>query len=284
MKSCKEIKTMTDTTKQTKNMRPDYVRLLNVRMRYGALFTARTFNESGQQPGQPDANQEKKPAKYDCMVLIPKVDATGITDRQCVYMGERINALDGLNRIKKHLIRQAKGDNAVDGPEEQRYILDPARYAVKDGDLSNKLERRGHWCLQGKNLNQPYLCDKNPSKVIKEEDKLLYGGCWVNALFSFYFLKEGKTKAGNFYPDGLFARIEGVQFVRHDEAFGPPTADETDFDDERTEEERQSETSSGFEHVHESAPVSPGEKTGTQTYPGDLPTGNQGGSTMDSVV
>lgn len=121
-------------------------------------------------------------------------------------------------------------------PKADKPPVKPDRLALKKGDLilkgdgSPKEEYAGMIILSANSDDRPLLLYRNKKPIPEVEiNRVLYGGCRVEALVRFYAITDPK-KGGN----GLFAGLEGVRFWGDDESFGRAgvTADEFDDDDD----------------------------------------------------
>ena len=65
---------------------------------------------------------------------------------------------------------------------------------------------------------------------MKEEDGIIYAGCYVNAIFTLWYQEAGK-KGDNIVPHAVWATLNSVQFVEKGDAFGASEVDpETEFE------------------------------------------------------
>lgn len=94
---------------------------------------------------------------------------------------------------------------------------------AESGEIYDGYE--GMMVVVSANQSRPTVIGRNREQLV-EKDGVIYSGCYVNAIVRFYAVTD-QAKGGN----GVFASLEGVQFVRKGEAFGnaPISADE--FDD-----------------------------------------------------
>lgn len=94
---------------------------------------------------------------------------------------------------------------------------------AESGEIYDGYE--GMFVVVSANQSRPTVIGRNREQLV-EKDGVIYSGCYLNAIVRFYAVTD-QAKGGN----GIFASLEGVQFVRKGEAFGnaPISADE--FDD-----------------------------------------------------
>ena len=111
------------------------------------------------------------------------------------------------------------------------------RWCIRDGDSEQFAEYDGyanHWALKASNNNKPKLLSRTLNEVT-EEDNLIYGGCYVNAIINFWIQDNQFGKRVN-------ANLLGVQFFKHGEAFVANNVDVTnEFDTYEEEETEQTE-------------------------------------------
>lgn len=90
------------------------------------------------------------------------------------------------------------------------------KLCFRDGDLSDSFED-GTWYISASNRNRPQVIDRSRSPIV-EEDDIVYGGCYVNALVRFWFQDNQFGKRVN-------ASLEAVQFYKDGERFGAAPVD-----------------------------------------------------------
>jgi len=84
----------------------------------------------------------------------------------------------------------------------------------------------GMWCVAAKNKRRPLCLSKTKEILTPEEiEKILYAGCYVTAIVSFWV-------QDNQYGEAIRCSLEGVKFLRDGEAFGAGGASVDDFDDD----------------------------------------------------
>lgn len=80
--------------------------------------------------------------------------------------------------------------------------------------------------VKGNNNKKIALRDRDGVTALDEEDGKTYSGAYYNVIGRFYGV-SGKDKGGN----GLFFNIDGIQFVKHGDAFGGGGFREGSFED-----------------------------------------------------
>lgn len=134
--------------------------------------------------------------------------------------------LKALNRAREEVEQEVWGRTGVKFKD--------GRICFKEGDefVSNKTGEpyngyEGMWAVSAANASRPTLVDRRRQRVEYEDiDETFYAGCYVNAIIRMYAVKD-PDKGGN----GLFASLEGLQFVQDGEAFAGGGIDEDAFDD-----------------------------------------------------
>lgn len=107
-------------------------------------------------------------------------------------------------------------------PKAEKPPVKPDRLALKKGDNilkgdgTPKEEYQGMIVLSANSDDRPLLVYRNRKPIPEVEiNRILYGGCRVEAVVRFYAITDPK-KGGN----GLFAGLEAVRFWGDDESFG----------------------------------------------------------------
>lgn len=107
----------------------------------------------------------------------------------------------------------------------------------QDGDLKYKQrledgypeekskELIGNWVLTASNQNKPQVLNST-LEPLSEEDGVIYAGCLVNAIVSFYVSKKTPKNP----IQRVCANLHKVQFAGHGEAFGGEVVIENDFE------------------------------------------------------
>lgn len=186
--------------------------LKNVRLSFADLF----------KPGKPQKNDdgETVPGKYKCNLLLEK--GTEDTNRQIKQMkavAEQVKAEKWGKKIPK---------------------LKPEKVFLRDGDTEDWDGYEGCFYVSANNQNQPVLVDRKKDAKGKWIEltiqnggpKLLYSGCYVNAIIRIW-------AQDNQHGKRLNASIESVQFVKHGEAFsgGKPVDPNEKFEDMEDDDE-----------------------------------------------
>lgn len=142
---------------------------------------------------------EGKEGKYEATLLIPK------DNEQVVKMLKgKIKGKMDENKVKK---------------------ISSERICLKDGDdiydeKGDKYEAyKGHYSLKASNNSQPKVVDRRMNDV-SEDDNVIYGGCYVNAIISLWY-------QNNAYGKRINANLLAVQFVEDGEPFGSGPIDVT---------------------------------------------------------
>lgn len=96
---------------------------------------------------------------------------------------------------------------------------------LRNGDDTGKPEDAGCWYISASDSIRPQVINKNRSPLT-EEDDVVYGGCFVNALIR-------PWTQDNKFGKRINANLVAVQFVRDGERFGQARPDVNEhFDDE----------------------------------------------------
>jgi hypothetical protein len=85
--------------------------------------------------------------------------------------------------------------------------------------------------VKASNVRRPQVLNRDKS-ALTEEDNVIYGGCYVDAVVSFYAVTK-KEQGGN----GLFATLEVVRYRKEGEAFGAAPVDADDYLDDLDDDE-----------------------------------------------
>ena len=136
--------------------------------------------------------------KYEATILFPKSDT---------------KTYDAIMAS----IEECKKDNKVKVGADKLYI--------KDGDEMDYDGCEGHWAVKASNNKRPTVINRDKTPLV-EEDEVIYGGCYVNAIIE-------PWAQNNQYGKRVNANLLGIQFVKDGEPFGDggKTADADDFDD-----------------------------------------------------
>lgn len=174
--------------------RPDVVALKNVRLGFPKLWKAEKATESS----------------------APKYSAHAIIDPDTAHGKANIEA---IKAAQKHVAVAQWGDkwqNVVKNLEKnRRSFREGDTMTNNEGDIYAGYEGNKYLVAnRSEKQGRPSVLDrrKNPTT---EEDGLVYGGCYVDMVVSFFTVTH-KDQGGN----GLFASLEVVRFREHGEAFG----------------------------------------------------------------
>jgi len=189
--------------------------LNNCRLSFADLF----------KPGKPQKNDkgEMVPGKYKCNLLMEK----------------------GTEDTKKNLAKLKLANTQVKtdkwGEEKKWPKLKPEKVYLRDGDQEDWDGYEGCFYVSANNPNQPVLIDRKKDAkgkwieltIENGGSKLLYSGCYVNAIIRVWAQDNEFGKRVN-------ASIESVQFLRHGEAFsgGAPVDPNGKFEDIEDDEDQ----------------------------------------------
>jgi hypothetical protein len=155
--------------------------LKNVRLSFPSLFSYATYKGTSLD-------------KYSATFMLSKKD---------------VETKSKLDAMIKELITEHKVKSKINSD----------KLFLKDGDESNREEYAGHWTIKASTKKRPTIINRDKSPIT-EEDNIIYGGCYVNAIISIWFC----DKSGN----GIYANLHGIQFVKDGESFGSDTVNVTD--------------------------------------------------------
>lgn len=163
------------------------VKLENVRLSFPSLFRKAQFNGVE--------------TKYEATLLLNKKEHSSTI--------EQIQAA-----IKAKIANDLKGAK-----------LAADKICLRDGDEVEYEGYEGHMSLKAANKKRPLVLNKDKSPLT-EDDNVIYGGCYVNAIVELW-------AQNNEYGKRINANLLGVQFVRDGESFGAGGVSATtdDFDD-----------------------------------------------------
>ena len=167
------------------------IKLENVRLSFPSLFRKANFN--GEE------------TKYEATLLINK-------DSQA----------DLIKQLEKAIQEKLKTD--LKGAK-----LGADKICLRDGDGVDYDGYEGHMSLKAANSKRPLVIDKDKSPLT-EDDNVIYGGCYVNAIIELWAQNNNWGKRIN-------ANLLGVQFVRDGESFGSAGESASVDDFEELEEE-----------------------------------------------
>lgn len=170
------------------------VRLERVRLSYPALFRPKSY----------DNDDDKGNAKYSASFIIDPTTAHG----------------------KKAI---ADCEDAIDEAKFEKWgnkqpRLNDDKIALRDdkGDNTDNPEYEGMMYVSASNSKRPKVFDRL-REPLTDEDGVIYGGCYVNAIVRFW-------AQDNKYGKRVNASLEGVQFVKDGEAFGAAPLSDDAFD------------------------------------------------------
>lgn len=166
---------------------PTNVKLVNVRLSFPSVFKKAVFND--------------EETKYEATFLLPKSDT-------------KTKKL--IDKVIAELLQQSKVKVSSD------------KLAIRCGDeIFEEKEYDGyedHWVIKASSSRRPTVINRDKSPIT-EEDEIIYGGCYVNAVINFWVQNNKFGKRVN-------ANMLGIQFVKDGEAFGSGDFDATDEFDE----------------------------------------------------
>lgn len=156
----------------------------NVRISYPALFNHGSFGGQSTE----------------------KYEATFILDKKA-HKAEIAEIITQINRLMK---------------EELKTKLPADKVALKDGDESGKFELEGKYVIKASTKRRPLVLDRDKSPLVEEDNKI-YGGCYVNVIFTLWV-------QNNTYGKRVNAQLDGVQFARDGEPLGDSGLSASAFD------------------------------------------------------
>ena len=160
-------------------------KLQNVRLSFPSLFATEQYG--GEDTG-----------KYAATFILDKNDHKEVVAAMQSHIGELQKTLKGGSKI------------AAD------------KVALKDGDLSGRDELTGKMVVKATTKKRPLVLNRDKSPIV-EQDNIIYAGCYVNAIITFWL-------QDNQYGKRVNASLSGVQFSKDGQSFGDVvTVDE--FDD-----------------------------------------------------
>lgn len=188
--------------------RQDIVVLQNVRLSFPKLWKA-------------EAAVPGSPQKYSASFLIDPDTPEGKANIKKVeaalkYVGQKTWA-DKAERVMKAL------------ESGRKCFLDGESATDAEGDVYSGYE--GMMYVKAGNKKRPQVLNRDKTPL-SEEDGVIYGGCYVDAVVSFYATTK-KEQGGN----GMFATLEVVRFRKDGEAFGAAPIDADDYLDDIDDEE-----------------------------------------------
>lgn len=188
--------------------RPDVVVLNMVRLSFPKLW-------------KPEASTPDSPLKFSASLLIDPDTDTGKAN---------IKKIEAAIKHVKVKNWQEKADKIYNNIEAKRR-------AYRDGDDATNAEGdqyagyEGMMYVSASNRKRPQILNRDKTPLV-EEDGVVYGGCYVDAVVSFYATTK-KEQGGN----GLFATLELVRFRKDGEPFGSAPIDADDYLDDLDDDE-----------------------------------------------
>lgn len=180
--------------------RSDIVVLENVRLSFPKLF-------------KPEASIEGGVPKFGAGFLMDPATTSGAANIK--KMTAAINAAS-----KKTWAEKA---------DKVRKALDSDRSGLRDGDTATNGEGdvyagyEDQMFVSASNRKRPQVLNRDKSPLV-EEDGVMYGGCYVDAVVSVWATADKKL-GGN----GIFATLEVVRFRKDGEPFGAAPVDADDY-------------------------------------------------------
>lgn len=127
-----------------------------------------------------------------------------------------------------YVAKKQWGDKA----ERIAAAIERKRKSFRDGDGETNEEGdtwdgfAGNMIVSAKNAKRPQILNRDKTPLA-EEDGVIYAGCYVDAVVSFYTTAT-KEQGGN----GIFASLEIVRFRKDGESFGAGKLNVDDFLDD----------------------------------------------------
>jgi hypothetical protein len=140
------------------------------------------------------------------------------TKFEATFLINKETQSDIVSQIEKAIAAKIKTD--LKGAK-----LGADKLCLRDGDGVDYDGYEGHMSLKAASNKRPLVIGKDKSPLA-EEDGVIYGGCYVNAIVELWAQDNGFGRRVN-------ANLLGVQFVRDGDAFGGvgESAKLDDFDD-----------------------------------------------------
>jgi hypothetical protein len=183
--------------------RPDVVVLQAVRLSFPKLWKA-------------EASTPDSAPKFSASFLIDPTTDTGKAN---------IKKIEAAIKHIKTKTWQEKAEKIYNNIEDKRKAYRDGDSATNaEGDVYSGYEEMMYVSASNRKRPQILNRDKTP---LTEEDGVIYGGCYVDAVVSLYAVTK-KEQGGN----GLFATIEVVRFRKDGEAFGAGAVDANDYLDD----------------------------------------------------
>jgi hypothetical protein len=106
---------------------------------------------------------------------------------------------------------------------ENKATLPADKICMKDGDLAVTDYNRGHYTINASNNTRPVVVNRDRSPITDDDD-IIYGGCYVNAIIDFWYLSRPTNRR-------ICCNLHAVQFVKDGERFGGVSVSASEFDD-----------------------------------------------------
>lgn len=132
-------------------------------------------------------------------------------------------AIAQIEKAKKAVEQEVFGKTPSYKDDRCCFTPGEDRISNKTGEPYDGYE--GMMVISASTDSRPTLLDRDKNQVT-EEDGVFYAGCYVYAILRLWGTKK-KEQGGI----GLFASLEGVQFLKDGEAFGSAPIGEDAFDD-----------------------------------------------------
>lgn len=175
------------------------IQLMNVRLSFPSIFKPRSFEEGGN-------------PRYEATFLY-NPDESSVKIDGIVHKGQ-----SGLKAIQKSLMTEATNRwGAGKVPKALKLCL-------TNGDEKDYEGYAGKYAISSANSTRPSCVDRKRKQVI-ESDNIIYAGCYVNAVVSWWV-------QDNQYGKRVNCNLLGIQFYRDGDTFGSPHFDaENEFED-----------------------------------------------------
>jgi len=140
----------------------------------------------------------------------------------------------GKRNIKKieAAVKRAADKTWAEKADKVRKTLDSDRSGLRDGDTATNSDGDVYGgyedmvFISASNRRRPQVLNRDKSPLV-EEDGVLYGGCYVDAVVSVWATSDKKL-GGN----GIFCTLELVRFRKDGEPFGAGPIDADDYLDD----------------------------------------------------
>ena len=132
-------------------------------------------------------------------------------------------------KAMKAAINAAAKKTWAEKAEKVMKALDSDRSGLRDGDTATNGEGdvysgyENMMFVSASNRKRPQVLNRDKTPIT-EEDNVIYGGCFVDAVVSVWATADKKL-GGN----GIFSTLEVVRFRKDGEAFGAAPVDANDY-------------------------------------------------------